>query len=217
MKLPAFFLALLTVALPVAAARDDLVNCVYSSTGLPIAPKVCNLLRQRDAEEEPERVEAAKRREAYAAERVERDRARDLAVQAANERAAKASVQAAEERAQEAANQAERARQADIEAKAAAKAWAAADAERREAGDKALREIEAADQQHERRMAMLQRECGADFQAPRVGMTLARAKRCVGDLKLYGQNGTVSAYRAGSLVVRVVDGKLTKWVILQRP
>lgn len=208
MKLTALFLALLTAALPAASQGNDLVNCTYRSTGLAIAPKVCDLLRQKDDEQRVAKAEEARRREAFDAARAERERARTAAAQEASERAANVQAQAV-------AYQTERERQAEAKAKADAERWAAADAERRAAGDKANREQAAAEEQHERRMAQLQRECGADFQAPRVGMSLARAKRCVGDLKLYGQNGSVSAYRAGPLLLSVVGGKVTKWVVFQ--
>ncbi len=207
MKLTAVFLALLAVTLP-AAADNDLVNCVYGSTGLGIAPKVCDLLRQKSAEDRAAKADEVRRHEAFAAERAERERARAAAAQGSSERAAKAQAQAA-------ADQAERDHQAKAKARADAERWAAADAERRAAGDKAMRDIEAAEEQHDRRMAKLKRECGADFQAPRVGMSLARAKQCVGDLKLYGQNGAASSYRAGPLLVSVVDGKVAKWVVLR--
>lgn len=208
MKLTALFLALIAAALPAAAQGNDLVNCTYGSTGLAISPNVCDLLRQKDAEDRAAKAEQA-RQEAFSAERAERaERARAAAAQEGSEHAAKVQAQAV-------ADQAERERQAEAKAKAEAARWAAADAQRRAAGDKAMREIESAEEQHERRMAQLQRECGADFQAPRVGMSLARAKRCVGDLKLYGQNGPVSAYRAGPLLLSVVGGKVTKWVVFQ--
>lgn len=186
MKLTALFLALLTAALPAAATGEDLVNCRYNG-GATIPPNVCDLLRKHAAEDE--------RRAAAAKTDMERFR---------------------KEEAQSKADRAEADRQAELQAKARADSDKAEQARMRASMDEANREQAAAEEQHERRMAQLQRECGADFQAPRVGMSLARAKRCVGDLKLYGQNGPVSAYRAGSLLLSVVDGKVTKWVVFQQ-
>lgn len=79
---------------------------------------------------------------------------------------------------------------------------------------KANEDQQRAEGAHEARMAKLKRECGADFQQPRVGMPLERAQRCVGDLKLYGQDGSASVYRAGRLRVVVDGGRIVRWAVL---
>ena len=65
------------------------------------------------------------------------------------------------------------------------------------------------------KLAARKKECGADFETPRIGMTLERAKHCVGSLKLKGQinrpDGVVSTYWAGNIYVHVMSGKIVSW------
>ncbi|EGI75896.1 hypothetical protein [Hylemonella gracilis] len=60
-----------------------------------------------------------------------------------------------------------------------------------------------------------QKECGGDYGTPRVGMSLERAKYCVGDLRLKGQvnrsDGVVSTYWAGKVYLHVMNGKVVSW------
>lgn len=99
-------------------------------------------------------------------------------------------------------------------------------AERRAADDAARTETAAieraadqaqqrAESQHQARLKRLQTECGAEFQQPRVGMTLDRARQCVGDLALVSQlnraDGVASVYRAGPLFVTVLQGRVVAW------
>lgn len=63
--------------------------------------------------------------------------------------------------------------------------------------------------------AKAQKECGADFGVPRVGMTLDRAKQCLGYAKLVGQvnraDGVASVYTNGRVQLVVMDGKVVAW------
>lgn len=65
------------------------------------------------------------------------------------------------------------------------------------------------------KMAARKKECGKDFESPRVGMSLERAKHCVGNLKLKAQvnrpDGVLSTYWAGNIFVHVMNGKIVSW------
>lgn len=63
--------------------------------------------------------------------------------------------------------------------------------------------------------AKAQKACGEDFGVPRVGMTLERAKQCLGYAKLVGQvnraDGVASVYTNGRVQLVVMDGKVVAW------
>ena len=68
------------------------------------------------------------------------------------------------------------------------------------------------------KIAARKAECGGDFQSPRIGMSLERAKHCVGDLKLKAQvnrsDGVLSTFVVGNLYVHVMNGKIVSWARL---
>jgi hypothetical protein len=113
--------------------------------------------------------------------------------------------------------QAAAARQA--QAASAAAADRAADAARRAqtarlAAD-ALAGQAQAEAAHEARLKRLQTACGADFQRPQVGMALARAQQCVGDLvpvhQVQRTDGVATVYQAGPLYITALGGKVVAW------
>lgn len=176
--------SLLLAAQLPALASPDLAACRHAN-GNAIEPKVCEKLREADAREKAAAVDQAAR-QAKHREQAAAARAEEAEAEAKRS----AAVAAAGERSfTEAAAREARARQAQAEQ------------ERAEAEDEA-------------RLQVLQRQCGQDFQRPRVGMTLARARQCVGDLQLFGQNGAVAHYRAGPLMLSVEGGVITRWVVL---
>ena len=65
-------------------------------------------------------------------------------------------------------------------------------------------------------VAALKARCGADYKAPRVGMSVERVEQCVTRLKMAGQlnraDGVVTTYRAPSgAFFHVMDGKVVAW------
>jgi hypothetical protein len=63
--------------------------------------------------------------------------------------------------------------------------------------------------------AKAHKACGEDFGMPRVGMTLDRARQCLGYAKLVGQvnraDGVASVYTNGRVQLVVMDGKVVAW------
>jgi len=63
--------------------------------------------------------------------------------------------------------------------------------------------------------AKARKECGEDFGMPRVGMTLQRARQCLGYARLVGQvnrkDGVASVYVNGRVQLIVMDGKVVAW------
>lgn len=59
------------------------------------------------------------------------------------------------------------------------------------------------------------KECGKDYGQIRVGMTLSRAQKCVGEFFLHGQiegkHGTVDYYTRGDIRLYVKKGKVVAW------
>lgn len=181
--------ALLLSAAASAYAQNDLVNCTWSD-GRPMEAKLCAHLadvEQKQAAKKAAQAEAAARNAAADAARQADQAAADAARQADFERLA------AERRA------------ADSAAVAQTNAIA-------RAADQAQQRAE---RQYEARMKQLQAECGADFQTPRVGMTLARARQCVGTLRLVSQvnrvDGVASVYRVGPLLLTVLQDRIVAW------
>lgn len=89
-----------------------------------------------------------------------------------------------------------------------------AEREARDAEQKATREREASEAAIDE--AARKARCGADFQKPRVGMTLNRVKECVSDpLDEVGQantaQGVVTTYRTSGGYLRAIDGKVVQW------
>jgi len=63
--------------------------------------------------------------------------------------------------------------------------------------------------------AAAQKACGADFGVPRVGMTLDRAKQCLGHARLTGQvnrkDGVASLYTNDRVQLIVMENKVVAW------
>lgn len=165
-------------------STNDLAKCRYAN-GNSIEPKVCESLRAAAAREKDE---------------------------AASRDARLVKIREAEVQ-----------RQADAAELDGKRPAAVAEAERRSAEQHAARakvaqqaqqsqaEAEAAE---EARLEILRKQCGSDFGRPAVGMSLERARQCVADLELFGQNGPVSHYRSGRLHITVQAGRITRWVAL---
>ena len=58
-------------------------------------------------------------------------------------------------------------------------------------------------------------KCGADYKAPRIGMTVDRVNECVTVVKLKGQinraDGVVSTFIGGGAYFHAMDGKIVSW------
>lgn len=63
--------------------------------------------------------------------------------------------------------------------------------------------------------AALKRKCGKDYMNPRIGMTLARAQLCIGDLTLESQinrkDGVISTYSDGYTYINVMSDRIVSW------
>lgn len=64
--------------------------------------------------------------------------------------------------------------------------------------------------------ADLKSKCGADYKAPRIGMTMTRVKECVSpSFKVSGQintaQGVVTTYKAPGGYLHVIDDKVVEW------
>lgn len=182
------FILLCLLAGTASAQGPDLDRCIYPSTGIPMDPRVCESLRANQLKREQDEAEKARVRAAEDAQRAEL-----AATQEASANAARDKRQAAD------------AAKYKIESDARAAAW------------QAQRDREDAE---EARLAAARttrmKECGTDFGRPRVGMTITRAQRCVGDFKLQGEldapgGGVVQTYVAGHTVLHVAGGTIKAW------
>lgn len=205
-----------TLALLVCAgatwATPDLDNCKYPN-GLPIEPKVCELLRSVEARERAQREESAKRTERAIAEsdRVKRER---QVAQAERERQLEIERDA-DEKARNEQLARERAANAAVEAEAKAR-WQKEDAERAARLKQFQDEQAAYERQVAADVSARRARCGKDFGQLQVGMTLARARDCVARFARVGQVavpglGTVETYRAGAILLNVRDGVIVQW------
>jgi hypothetical protein len=64
--------------------------------------------------------------------------------------------------------------------------------------------------------AQQKKVCGDDYHKPRIGMTLERAKLCIGDIKMSGQlnraDGVVSAYEIPDILyMHFMDNVVVSW------
>ena len=63
--------------------------------------------------------------------------------------------------------------------------------------------------------AFIEKECGRDYMDIRVGMTLSRVQKCVGEFFLKGQlttkSGVVDHYTRGGAYLYVKNGKVVAW------
>lgn len=77
------------------------------------------------------------------------------------------------------------------------------------------RQREKEQQQEATEQAALKKKCGGDYHKPRVGMTLTRARQCVGELYLVSQmnrkDGVISTYRGSGGYIYVMGGKIVMW------
>jgi hypothetical protein len=178
-------------ALSFAKGEEDLVNCRWKTTGQPISAKVCDALRRYAAEDQAK----------AAAEAAQREKAREI--RAKHEEALRI--------------QKERDMQQIIEYQKKEEAVMAQwEAERiqNQRAEAERQEIAAA------RLKERKERCGSDYRTPSIGMSLARARDCVGDFKLQGQatqaDGVVSTYRYDRLYLRVREDKVVSWGRYQR-
>lgn len=179
------------VSVQAPAAPPDLHACRYSN-GISIEADVCQVLRRRAAEDS-----ARQEAQAAALERLTRENEAEQAArqqrQADNLAAAQAAREAEAAR-QRAALQQVRARM-DAEDKADA---------RREAQQAATRTAAKA-------------SCGTDYLAPRIGMSIERARQCVSpSLQVTGQinrqDGVVTTYRtSGGATFHTMNGVIVAW------
>lgn len=77
------------------------------------------------------------------------------------------------------------------------------------------REYEQAQRRARAAEAAAKANCGDDFKSPRVGMTIQRAKQCVGRFKMVAQinraDGVVTTYRGNAGTLHVMQGVVIAW------
>lgn len=211
--------AFLLSACSVAHASPDLVNCLYPN-GNAIPTRICEGLRSIELREREEAAERDQRhRDVMKA--ADKQRADSRALEAARSAQAQEVRQGrqAESDAERAASDLQQAeRTALIERKHAEQA-----AVNRELAEAASKEQAAAEAREERAFArqraflkQKRAECGVDFQTPRLGMTLARARQCVGTLRLRSEAASfgdvTSIYSVGPYYLTTVNGRIVSWV-----
>lgn len=172
-----------------SAVGYDLKNCMFDN-GLPMHPKACESLKNREQEKAVERERGMARNA-----QLKMEREKSQAAEAANYERQKLESQEREQK-----------RLAAIEER-----QLAIDSERREEEKRDALQAKAA----AGRQATLKSECGKDYKAITIGMPIQRAQRCVANLKLIGQinraDGVVSTYQAGRIYAHVMDGKIVSW------
>ena len=168
----------------------DLENCRWK-TGLPLTPKACAGMRQMKAEEDAKKEKDRKEHEELVARNSEFE-----AQQKAKEEAWQQKIdQQKAEREKEAAEAEDRQRKADEE-------WDRQDQSRQKKAAAAVAEKK--------------KQCGDDYQTPKIGMAIERARQCVGNIKMTGQlnraDGVVSTYEIrGKLYLHVMNGRVVSW------
>lgn len=171
---------------------NDLVNCRWKD-GRPMTERDCSTLRRVQAQDDAERQK------------------QDAQLQAAREREAQRRAQKQED--QRKAAEASEQRRAEEQARDEAQRRATEEMLAKEAAEEE-RQAKVASQ----RAAALRTKCGADYRAPRVGMSFDRMKECAGPVKLYSEiqraDGVISIYTSPSGMVHVLHGQVVAWTRL---
>lgn len=101
--------------------------------------------------------------------------------------------------------------QKKVDLEKAAERKAQEDAIKKSYQDELMRE----ELQEEKELQAQMKVCGKDYNNPKVGMTLARARKCVGDFALSAQvnrqDGIVSIYKGQGLFIRVLNERIISW------
>lgn len=184
----AFFIA---TALPFCAVSGDepLANCTYK-TGVRMPPDECVLFQKAEAEKERRAAQQATLLEEN--RRIEAEYNRARAVEQARQLEAHKlrQQQDAEEIAQRQAAY-ERQRQQE---------------ERQETARERARSNE---------VASRKKACGEDYLQPRIGMTVERARQCLGAIYVTGQinrvDGVVTSYAGRGIHLHVMKGQIIAW------
>lgn len=159
-------------------------------------------IKQRKAERE--RQETI-RREKYLQEKSQRDAERTEQVRLMVEQSAQRS---AEERAAKQAKEQEDRRVSDLKYQ-----QMKAEQDKQQAVDERAEAI--AQKRRDAAIAELKGKCGADYKTPSIGMKIERVQECVAPVKLVSQlnraDGVVDTYRAGSLSIHAMSGRVVAW------
>jgi hypothetical protein len=171
-------------------AADDLVNCIYKSTGIAMDPKICEGMRRYEAQ----KIADAERYKKIA----EEDRARAAQAQAEYDAAKAVEQQKREVTHQEWVKKNE-----------------AQKAELQREQDASDREYAAEEKAVALAEAKRKTTCGDDYKNLQIGMAISRAQQCVSAFKLVGQlnraDGVVSTYRSGYVYAHVMNGRIVSW------
>jgi hypothetical protein len=64
-------------------------------------------------------------------------------------------------------------------------------------------------------VSVIKSKCGADYKAPRIGMSIDRVKECVTSVKMTGQlkraDGVITTYEGGNAYFHVMDSRIVSW------
>lgn len=103
--------------------------------------------------------------------------------------------------------------QVDARARARREYWAEQDRKEQEGRDRAE---DVAERKVQQAAAIVKTRCGADYKAPRIGMSIARAQECVTPMQVTGQinraDGIVTTYRGGGgSYFHAMNGVIVSW------
>jgi hypothetical protein len=193
----AWFLAMLMAAPAIAQGFPECQHLNRTTKEGILDRKECELTVKYQRDRAAQALEAQARQEAFN-RRMEQERAAKEAEDARNAEKAKAEDAAYVARAKQQAA----AYEAELKRR---------DAES-EAEDRAMRA-------EERRISKVtaQRKvaCGDDYLNPQIGMTISRAKQCVGNFAVVSQtnraDGVVTTYRGTRTVLHVMEGRIVAW------
>lgn len=166
-------------------------------------------INQRNAEQKRAEDEVRAR---YLEEKSRRD--------AEHEEAVRRSVEAARQRdAERAAAAAEKAESDRVKREIELAQWKENQARKQAALDAAhaaeMKRESAERATVERAASALKARCGDDYRTPRIGMTIERARECLGPMKMVGQlnrsEGVATQYRVGSVWLNVLQGHVIAW------
>lgn len=167
------------------AAGEDLVNCKWKN-GLDIEEKVCEALRRNAEADRVKQEEAEAAEKRWKAEQAQYQLEQEEKRRHAEEREAKWKLE-----------------------------FERSEAERKAAWAETLRtqaELDRQEQEAENRMLA---KCGRDYRRPSIGMSLSRAKQCMGGLRLVSElrhkAGVVSMYESDAHYINILGGKVVSW------
>lgn len=181
----------IATALPFCAVsgEEPLANCTYK-TGVRMPPDECVLFQKAEAERE--------RRAAQQAAQLEENRRIEAEYNRAREAEQARQLEAHKLRQQQ-------------EADEIAQRQAAYERQRQQEA----REETARERARSNEVASRKKVCGDDYMQPSIGMTVERARQCLGAIQVTGQinrvDGVVTSYTGKGIYLHVMKGQVIAW------